>query len=441
MRASAAAAAGLVLVASSAFADGKVFGGRRPAAAPDVVVDPSIPDQRALIVQRAGKETLVIETAFEGRGTDFAWVVPTPNVPKIEEASTDLFPALADATRPELISRVPDLRIAGLGVVAALLLARHGVRRRVRPMPLLLAVVACAGVFVDSALSLDARGADVLAMGAPGVLSVGVPMTREEAPVAVRQREVVGAFDAVTISARDPRALVDWLHGNSFATPPGLEDVVAQYVREGWVFNAVRLRRGADGVDAVRIHPLSFTFDAATPVYPMRLTGVASGPVDVELYVAADTRAVADGFDARACAMISTDWSRVSGGGFAALGLPDVARLVRGSKVVTRLERTFAPETMKADVPIAWTAYAPAQRVVFSNAASTALAWNAGALLAIAAFVGMASAASSTPTRRAPGAPRRWAATALVLVLALDVGLAVAAFTPTIPTRPVVSAR
>jgi hypothetical protein len=460
MRASAAAAAaGLVLVASSAFADGKVFGSRpaapveavsefiranSPARADELVAAPSIPDQRALIVQRDGKETLVIETAFKGRGTDFAWVVPTPSVPKIEPASTDLFVSLDDATRPQLISRVPDLRIAGLCVVAALLIARHGLFRRARHGPLLAAVVVGVGVLVETAVPHDGDGANVLTLGASGAFDVRLPMTPEEAPVAVRQREVVGAFDAVTISARDPHALVEWLHGHDFATPPGLEDVAAQYVRDGWVFNAMRIRRDADRADAVRIHPLSFTFDAPTPVYPMRLTGVASGPVDVELYVAGARRAAADGFDERCCATLSTDWSRMSGGGFAALGAPDVARLVRGAAVVTRLDRTFAPDAMGVDVPVGWTDFAPSQRVVFSNAASTALAWNAGALVAIAAFVGLASAGSGASSRR-PRPPRRparaWMATALVLVLAADVGVAIAAFTPTVPTRTIQAGR
>jgi hypothetical protein len=451
MRAIAAAAAGLVLVASSAFADGKVFRSKpagpvgavseflrdhSPARAGEDVVDPSIPDQRALIVHRDGKETLVIETAFEGRGTDFAWVVPTPNVPKIEEASTGLFRSLDHATRPELISRVPDLRTAGLCVVAALLLARHGVRRRARHGPLLVAVAACAGLLVDATIPTDVGRPDVLAMGAPGAPNLSLPMTPEEAPVAVRQREVVGAFDAVTISARDPRAIVEWLHGNQFATPPGLEDVAAKYVRESWVFNAVRLHRDVDRTEAVRIHPLSFTFDAAAPVYPMRLTGVASGPVEVELYVAGARRATADGFDETCCATISTDWSRTSGGGFAALDAPDVAPLVRDAKVVTRLDRGFASDAMTSDVAVGWTEFAPAQRVVFSNAAATALAWNAGALVAIAALVGLASAASSAPARRPRRPLRMWTATALIVVLALDVGLGVAAVAPTVPTRP-----
>jgi hypothetical protein len=39
-----------------------------------------IPDQRALIHFADGKEALVIDTAFKGDGTNFAWIIPVPSV-------------------------------------------------------------------------------------------------------------------------------------------------------------------------------------------------------------------------------------------------------------------------------------------------------------------------------------------------------------------------
>jgi hypothetical protein len=54
----------------------------------------TIPDQRALICFSNGTERLVIETRFTGAGTNFAWVVPLPGQPVIEEATTGLFTTL-----------------------------------------------------------------------------------------------------------------------------------------------------------------------------------------------------------------------------------------------------------------------------------------------------------------------------------------------------------
>ena len=67
----------------------------------------TIPDQRALICYSNGTERLVIETRFTGAGTNFAWVVPLPGQPVIEEATTGLFPTLQYLFRPEIIHDVP----------------------------------------------------------------------------------------------------------------------------------------------------------------------------------------------------------------------------------------------------------------------------------------------------------------------------------------------
>lgn len=79
---------------SPAFADGKVF--------TRVAIPARIPDQSALITFDGKTERLVIETNVEGEGSHFAWVIPLPAVPKIEEATTGLFPTLRVITRPRV---------------------------------------------------------------------------------------------------------------------------------------------------------------------------------------------------------------------------------------------------------------------------------------------------------------------------------------------------
>lgn len=83
----------------------------------------TIPDQRALIHFTNGTERLVIETRFTGAGTNFAWVVPLPAQPVIEEATTGLFPTLQYLFRPQVRHNVPQhfpwvLALAWLSYVA-----------------------------------------------------------------------------------------------------------------------------------------------------------------------------------------------------------------------------------------------------------------------------------------------------------------------------------
>lgn len=68
-----------------ALADGKIF----PSTAfPEQV---RIPEQEALIHWSNGVERLVIETRFDAKGTNFAWVIPLPARPKIEAATPGCF--------------------------------------------------------------------------------------------------------------------------------------------------------------------------------------------------------------------------------------------------------------------------------------------------------------------------------------------------------------
>jgi hypothetical protein len=90
----------------------------------------TIPDQRALICFSNGIERLVIETRFTGAGTNFAWVVPLPSQPVIEEATTGLFPTLQYLFRPEIVHEVPRYYIGilfGLGLIYLLRLAAKSV--------------------------------------------------------------------------------------------------------------------------------------------------------------------------------------------------------------------------------------------------------------------------------------------------------------------------
>lgn len=77
----------------------------------------TIPDQRALIHFTNGTERLVIETRFTGSGTNFAWIVPLPSQPVIEEATTGLFPTLQYLFRPQIIHNVSRYYVGILALI------------------------------------------------------------------------------------------------------------------------------------------------------------------------------------------------------------------------------------------------------------------------------------------------------------------------------------
>src|SRR5262249_13359633 len=102
-----------------------------------------------------------------------------------------------------------------------------------------------------------------------GARSRGTLSARADRLVRGLDHQLTGAFESDTISSNDPRALQDWLEENGFALPPHCGPVIRDYVNEGWVFVATKLRRDESGEVSSTVHPLSFRFKTERPVYPM----------------------------------------------------------------------------------------------------------------------------------------------------------------------------
>ncbi len=398
----------LFLLPLAALADGKVY---PPAALP---VPVSIPDQRALIHYANGIERLVIETRFTGSGTNFAWVIPLPAKPVVEQATTGLFPTLQYLFQPKLKHYLPRyyLGILGfLGLFALVLSVRPD-----RPLELwqgavCLLVAGCvaaadpvAGFLVSlivlcpvvvvravrnplSLLLLSGIFVIVVAM----LLPVWAPaksrtIASDSTPgVSIIDRQIVGVFETTTIASQDPQALQTWLRQNQFAVSTNADPVIAKYVRDAWVFVAAKLAR-ADAASATSTpQPLSFTLTTLKPVYPMRLTGVDSdSPLSVELYIFGPERAAAAHFRVDRCAQPAypplprqwQSWTRDT----PHIVHPLLRRWVDGAAVVTKLSATLAPGRMQEDVWLQWKPFAKKERLVFSRQAAltNALNWGTG---------------------------------------------------------------
>lgn len=362
----------LGLLPLNAAADGKVF-------STALAADVTIPDQRALIYFSNGVERLVIETRFTGAGTNFAWVVPLPSQPIIEAATTGLFPTLQHIFQPQIIHEVVPIYLYVLGAAGGLIvfLALHQLK----------------GFWPGVVLCLLLLGLAVFLLPALGTAKAGGDGS-SNAAVTVLERNVIGVYETTTIAAREPNALVAWLQEHGFVIHSNALPVVADYVKDGWVFVATKLQRAVAEPGTSTSHPLSFTFRTDQPVYPMRLTGVDNGTLDVELYVFGGRRAEAKHFKVERCTrpnMPPQSRLRTFRDETLVIAHPQLSEWVSGAAVATKLTAKLAPEQMRQDVWIEWKPFSEQQSYRYSRrgAAILALNWSVGILATVLVGVGL----------------------------------------------------
>ena len=338
---------------------------------------PQIPDQQALLHYANGTETLVIETAFLGEGTNFAWVVPLPAQAKVAPASTGLFPTLQTIFQSEVVLSVNPYWLALPGAALAL---GFGWLMRSRTLPEV--VMICLLLLVVSFLLLPALApAKGKAMGSAGALT---------ASVRVLDRQTAGLFDTVTLKSSDPAALLDWLSDNGFRSPTNMAPAIADYVRAGWVFVAARLHDETADAAPRATHPLVFTFPTSKPVYPLRLTAAGASPCRIDLYVFGPSRARIPGFLVQRCEApdykAQPIWPRLQPGGLR-VRHEELRKLVAEAPVATKLTATLSPADMAHDAYLSWRPYLPAGGKVYSSAAALTFSGNVAALLFMALVI------------------------------------------------------
>jgi len=411
----------LLRSAETGLADGKVF------AQPEVIAQVEIPNQQALISHRAGVECLVIETTFLGEGTNFGWVIPLPNEPKIQPVSESFFHSLQKAFQPRLLHYVHHYYLGILFVSGLAFLAWRSFKDEVPwlvdlPLCLLLAIgVGLLGksvvigtltliftigtrlcirsttsftVVVLVGMLLGLWMTVALKWGQFGLVqtlgSDGEPTTEPIAGVTVLSMQRAGVFDATTIRGTNPRAVLDWLTDNGFAAPKSIEPVVRDYVERGWVFVASKARRAAAAGDLTSLHPLAFKFATPTPVYPLKLTGVNNGDCGIDLYVFGPKRAAASRFKAVRCDRVANSqpdgpakrwqpWLRI--------GDPAVLECIGNATVGTKLSTTLTAEQMKTDAEINWRGFSRRGATVYSHTGAAIVALNVGVALAVLAWL------------------------------------------------------
>jgi hypothetical protein len=344
----------------------------------------TIPDQRALICYTNGTERLVIETRFTGAGTNFAWVVPLPSQPVIEETTTGLFPTLQYLFRPQIIHNVPRYYQGMLITIGLIYLFRLLIKYT---------SAGCIIFLIFLFMYLAALLLPVLSRASrAGMESISSPQN-----VSILDRKLVGIFETTTIASHDAKALQAWLAENGYSVPTHAEPVIASYVQDGWVFVATKVNRDKPDNETSTPHPLSFTFKTDKPVYPMRLTGLNSRQLQVELYVFGPARAKASHFTVERCTRPNYPERPSDEPIYHHHWVPETPNILHpllrqwtdGSPIATKLVGTLSPADMRRDVWLNWKFFLEKKNHLFSRAGAltTALNWGtvflAGGLLVV----------------------------------------------------------
>jgi len=449
-------------------ADGKVFA---PTLVPQQV---EMPDQRALLAWNDGVETLVIESAFVGKGTEFAWVVPLPSKPEVFPATAGTLPSAVALMQPVIKEGLPfawglAVILGSVGVIALLFgWSVVGIIMQVAISGIgIIALVATIFAFTQStALGWVTFGLGclcvwlfrdsfqkkttmlevlitliivlfVFSITIPTVGKVGSTMgsSTQAAHVTVEQH-AVGDYDVALISGQEGNGVITWLETHKFALNPAERTVATDHAKSGGWFVASRVHRQFAESGRSVPAPLAFRFPTKQPVYPMRLTGAgATRSLNVELIVFGPSRAEIPGLSTRAVAPITyTDPNEKTGWIPARqprdsrnITHPELVRWTQGSTVATWARGQLSVEQMQADLPIQWTSDHQPQGLY---ALSDDDAWGHAAMLGAGiCFLG----AIALGLKFGNGVPSRsWSAS--VLGVALASTPLMSALTPSIPT-------
>jgi hypothetical protein len=251
----------------------------------------------------------------------------------------------------------------------------------------------------------------VLASGANSRSAGGGSAASVAQNVSILERRLVGVFETTTITSRLPKALQSWLRENGFIVTTNTEPVIDSYAKDGWVFVAVKVRRDKPEKDTSTPHPLSFTFKTDKPVYPMRLTGVDNGPLQVELYVFGPSRATAPNFKTVRCTRaeypdvpprVSYGWRHWPPAKLVIVH-PLLRKWLADTPVATKLSAILSPAEMRNDVWLEWSSFAESGNQVFSRqgALITGANWGSGffaTFLALAVVGRWKSSRGTTPS-------------------------------------------
>ncbi len=268
--------------------------------------------QRAFIAydSQTQEVNLVPSINIRGEATEFAIVIPTPSIPKLDTVNRQIFWELNDVTRSVT-------RWRGGGGSSGCNVFTTGESDD--------------GVFVTSP-------------------------SEEEEGVTVISEQSVGAFDTVILTADNPMALTDWLDRHGYHHSIEDNAILQSYIDQRWIFTAMRLSVNVESGERHRAHffdepidPILLTYRAEKLIYPLRLTSISAREgTDVTVYILTKNKMHFPSARIEYANRI-TDSERDA----IRLRYPTFGSFIGESRYLTRLRRSFARTEMNTDFELA----------------------------------------------------------------------------------------
>jgi len=196
-----------------------------------------IAEESAIIIWDAATKTqhFIRRASFETKAKDFGFLVPTPTVPKLEEADDEAFGYLAWLTRPPVQKLRDDVK----------------------------------------ALRRMADKSETVAQ------------------VIVIATAKVAGYDATVLEATDANALDGWLKQHGYLSSPALVEWYKPYIAQKWKITAFKIATNTENTTSVKTSAIRMSFESDRPFFPYREPAVEAGSKAARMlrvYLLGDTR-------------------------------------------------------------------------------------------------------------------------------------------------------
>jgi hypothetical protein len=204
-----------------------------------------------VIVAREGNlTTLTLANDFAGDVSEFALLIPVPEVLGPEDVGT---------VAQELVERIDA----------------YGSPRQV--------AYTCEDAFTETHSPGRGPGCGLL-LGCKNEMELVTDVDGErgedaDGSVTVEAAFAAAEYDIVVLSAEQSAGLFGWLDENGFSLPAGGDDIVQDYIDAGSYFLAAKVRLDAAPSDRQWLSPLQITYSSAVFSLPIRIGTISSGGV------------------------------------------------------------------------------------------------------------------------------------------------------------------
>lgn len=254
------------------------------------------PSQKAIIEWDGKTENLTIQTKYKGPVDELVWIVPVPAEPEVKKADLEAFEEASKLTQ--------------------------------------------SAPFIYTVFPAEAA----------------ITLRSAAAPSPLVARRQVGIYDVAILAPNMDGAVLRWLRDNDFPVADTAAKVIADYDSRNWHIIASRIAPDmltesvqehlAEGT----LHPLCVSFAADRCVYPMRMTSLARGPVEVLLWIKAEHHYQPE-------TLAGTEWEITLHGGpsmsltsWGEVWQPHTRNTRQPAQCITKLRRTFDPKTITEDL-------------------------------------------------------------------------------------------